>query len=489
MPSAPKSRASLASAGVSALVRTPIFSHPVRPLHQFAEIATDFGGHGRKRTQHHLAGATVDGDRVPLFDLDLTDPHAAFFVVDLEGAATGDTTLAHAARDHGGVGGHSAAGGQDALGREHPADVFSRCLQPDQDHLFARLRAQFRSLAVENRHPGRAVVPHVSEDHRLDVDRRAPVVGDVVQTPIDFGPLVLPGAEHRADRTPQLLHRILGKRSAGLLLGNFEEVMHQTLEILGVEFGIEMDSLGVFHVVDPHLEPIPRNVQHHVAIHLNQAAITVVRKAFVRPGRKPEHRLAGQSEIQDAIHHARHRSPGPRSYRQQQWIFGVAEACTDRVLELGDGRNDRRLDPAWDDAALPIELSTDFGRDRESGGHRNPEQGHFRQVCPFATEHVAHLGAAVRLASAKGIHLAARPFGWGGSAPGALFRRRFLRTRSRNSRPGTGLACASFLSCTHLPRARRFRKKETSPSIGTRSCSIESRSRTVTWWSSSESKS
>ncbi len=52
---------------------------------------------------------------------------------------------------------------------------------------------------------GRAIRPHIAEHHRLHVDRGSPVGRDVVQPAIGDRARVHPGAEHRADRAPQLL--------------------------------------------------------------------------------------------------------------------------------------------------------------------------------------------------------------------------------------------------------------------------------------------
>ena len=65
---------------------------------------------------------------------------------------------------------------------------------------------------------GRRGLAHVAEHHGLDVDRGAPAFRDVVQPAIGDGALVHPRAEHRADRAPQLLVRVLRERLALLLL-------------------------------------------------------------------------------------------------------------------------------------------------------------------------------------------------------------------------------------------------------------------------------
>ena len=52
---------------------------------------------------------------------------------------------------------------------------------------------------------GRAVVAEVAEHHRLHGDRGAPVARDVVELAVGDRAIVVPRAEHRADRLPQLL--------------------------------------------------------------------------------------------------------------------------------------------------------------------------------------------------------------------------------------------------------------------------------------------
>ena len=65
---------------------------------------------------------------------------------------------------------------------------------------------------------GRAPLAHVAEHHGLHGDRRAPIVGDVVEPPVGDGASVVPRAEHRGDRAPELNVQILREGLAELLL-------------------------------------------------------------------------------------------------------------------------------------------------------------------------------------------------------------------------------------------------------------------------------
>ena len=52
---------------------------------------------------------------------------------------------------------------------------------------------------------GRRGLAHIAEHHRLDADRGAPALGDVVEAPVGDGARVHPRSEHGADRAPELL--------------------------------------------------------------------------------------------------------------------------------------------------------------------------------------------------------------------------------------------------------------------------------------------
>src|SRR5690606_27968099 len=89
---------------------------------------------------------------------------------------------------------------------------------------------------------GSAGLAHVAEDHRLDVDRGAPVAGDVVEAAVDPGAVTLPRVEHRADRAVELLPRIVGEVAAALLADDRLEAAGEVLEVLDRQLGVERDA-------------------------------------------------------------------------------------------------------------------------------------------------------------------------------------------------------------------------------------------------------
>ncbi len=89
-------------------------------------------------------------DPVAFLERPALDGHRPLAVVDDERAAAGDADLAHLPGDQGRVGGHPAAGRQDALGGVHALDVLGRGLDAGQDDLLAPLRPGLGVRGVED---------------------------------------------------------------------------------------------------------------------------------------------------------------------------------------------------------------------------------------------------------------------------------------------------------------------------------------------------
>ena len=109
----------------------------IGPGHDAAEVAAHAGVHGGHSAVVDVAGGAVQAQPVALV-IGLTGQgELLVLLVHDDGAAAGDAALAHAAGHNGGVRGHAAANGQDALSGLHALDILGRGLQTDQDHLLA----------------------------------------------------------------------------------------------------------------------------------------------------------------------------------------------------------------------------------------------------------------------------------------------------------------------------------------------------------------
>src|SRR5262249_46387946 len=104
---------------------------------------------------------------------------------------------------------------------------------------------------------GRRGFAHVAEDHRLDVDSRTPLIGNFLYAAVFDRALAVPRLKDRADTSPELLHRILGKR----LAENFEHLplvaLDQRAQIVGGEVCILLDSTRALDPLELVLELLP----------------------------------------------------------------------------------------------------------------------------------------------------------------------------------------------------------------------------------------
>jgi hypothetical protein len=117
----------------------------------------------------------------------------------------------------------------------------------------------------------------------------------------------------------------------------------------------------------------------HFAIHLDQPAVRVVGEAFVAGHpRQPLNRFVVEPEIEDRVHHPRHRDRSARAHRNEQRVVRVAEALARALLERLDVALHLFVEPVRE--RLPVRHVRPAGirRDREPGGNGHAELGHLR---------------------------------------------------------------------------------------------------------------
>ena len=103
MPSAPKSRESCASAGLSALARTPRRRILVGPLENGVEVAGELRHNQVDGAQNDDAGGTVERNHVTLVNHDISAGERGFLLlgVNLELLNAADARGTHATGDNG----------------------------------------------------------------------------------------------------------------------------------------------------------------------------------------------------------------------------------------------------------------------------------------------------------------------------------------------------------------------------------------------------
>ncbi len=135
----------------------------------------------------------------------------------------------------------------------------------------------------------------------------------------------------------------------------------------------------------------PGMSKHDPAVHGHEPAVGVIGEPLV-VGLLGQalHRLVVEAEVEDGVHHPRHRELGPRPHRHQQRIARVTDPLPHRLLEPGPGPGHfagERIGPPGLHVA-----AAGGGADGEARRHRKLQhRGHLGQVGALAAEEVLHL--------------------------------------------------------------------------------------------------
>ncbi|MCY1172797.1 hypothetical protein D9M73_129410 [compost metagenome] len=296
----------------------------------------------------------------------------------------------------------ACGGGEILRGADAGDDVLA--LRIDQEFAIIGLGAD-RRIARE-RHARRRGVAHIAEHHRLHVDGGAPACRNVVEAAIDLGAFRLPRSEHRADRAPQLVMHVLREGLAPQLLDQALIFGDKAAQVIGGEIGVEEIAAIFLGDFQRFLERIMIEFEHHVRIHLDEAAIAVPREARIAAGGgEAFDRLVVEAEIEHRVHHAGHRRARAGADRDEQRVGRVAEALAGHAFDMGDASRDFVAQALRELAAFIIIDRAKFGRDGEAGRHRQADRSHLGKVRAFAAQEIAVSLAPVRNAAAEPIHV------------------------------------------------------------------------------------
>src|SRR4029077_992267 len=231
------------------------------------------------------------------------------------------------------------------------------------------------------------------------VDRRAELVGDVVLAPVDDGAWRIPRIEDRLDGPRQLVARILRKAFTGLFLVDVLVGRDQLAEILGGEFDVLGDAARLLETGQRLLEAVPRDSVDHLAVHLNQAAVGIVREPLVAcRAREALQRLVVEPEVQDRVHHPRHRDRGARADRDEQRVARVAERFARLPLQRLEVMVDLVREPIRQRCGVRSVRAARIGRDREARRARNAQLRHLGEPDALPAEELtASLGRLVEV--------------------------------------------------------------------------------------------
>ena len=177
-------------------------------------------------------------------------------------------------------------------------------------------RGRAGQLVARERHARGRAGPEVAEHHLLDVDRRAPVVRDVVDAAIGHRAVPQPGVEDGTDRETQLLLRILRERLARVDLVERVEAARELAHVGHAQLPVLAHAGALPGRGEDLLVALARDAANDVAEHLDEAPVGVPREALVAGVRgETLHGLVIETEVQDRLEHSRASSRARRSAR------------------------------------------------------------------------------------------------------------------------------------------------------------------------------
>ena len=115
---------------------------------------------------------------------------------------------------------------------------------------------------------------------------------------VEFGALVHPAFEHRADGPPELVLGVLGKVLTVFAQDSGLVVLHDRLPVLRCQGGVDADVQGIFAIVEDLLEQMVIDPQNDVGIHLNKTTVAIERETpVVGQARQPLDRGVVEAEV------------------------------------------------------------------------------------------------------------------------------------------------------------------------------------------------
>jgi hypothetical protein len=164
----------------------------------------------------------------------------------------------------------------------------------------------------------------------------------------------------------------------------------------GVKADVGLDARLGLDRVEMLVELLVVDTQRDLAEQLDEAPVGIVREALViglvdQSGQ----RLLVEAEVQDRIHHARHRQRRTGAHGNQQGIRALAEGPAGGRLEVRDLVADLSQQLRGQLVRIQV-LEAGLGRDHEAGRHVQADLRHFTEVGALAAEELLVLAVALR---------------------------------------------------------------------------------------------
>ena len=239
------------------------------------------------------------------------------------------------------------------------------------------------------------VLAHVAENHRLHVDRRSPIGGNVVHPSVINCSRVVPAAEHRKNRLYELLLGVLGKFLSFEFFVGLLKFDYEFFEVVCVKLGVKRHALGVLCLFQKLFVIVLGNFHNDVGKHLYKTSVTVVSKTGIARKRcQPLYRFVVESEIEYSVHHARHGRSRAAAHRHEQGIFDVAQLFAQLLFRLFKRLENLLSDFLGKRFSVLVILVARLRRDGKAVGYGKTEIHHLGKVGSFAAQKLAHFAVS-----------------------------------------------------------------------------------------------
>ena len=198
--------------------------------------------------------------------------------------------------------------------------------------------------------------------------------------------------------------RFLRKNAAAFLKHNLFVGIDEGFEMITGQPGVIEHATAKLQLFEGILKQAVIDLHHHIGIHLDEAAVAVIGKAFViGPSGKSGDGGVVQAEIQDRVHHSRHRGTRAGPHRDQKRVFRIGKPGPGFGLDPGNGIRHLTGERIRIGAAIVVILGADLGGDGKARWHREPDTAHLGEVRALAAKKIAHTGIAISAFGTKAV--------------------------------------------------------------------------------------
>ena len=254
------------------------------------------------------------------------------------------------------------------------------------------------------RNAGSGSLALVAEHHALHVHGGAQIVGNLVLLAVEHRTRVVPAAKHGLDGQLQLNVGVLRESDRAVndelrmlfgrnVLGeNLLEFSDEFLQVFSGKLGVALHAASELLGGNGVFEQVAVEAHNHVREHLDETTIAVPREAgVVGMLDKAVDRLVVQAKVQNRVHHAGHRHGSAGANGNKQWIFGVADALADALLEV-EAVLLNGVERAFRPRVIRVCIfHAGLAGNGKARGHGQANKSHFGEVRALAAKDVLHI--------------------------------------------------------------------------------------------------